>query len=184
VDPEGVPGFIGEVLEASSLVAAQPVVECSSRYLGCGADPAEVLEVRQRKGCCSEAIEAYLKSHGVQVSHGSIHRIMKYNHLPMRTYAPRKQRTYIRFQRAHPDSLWQTHITNYANQHLIAFIDDCSRYVPSASLCLEATTDNVLETLQEALSNGRTPKQILSDHGTQYWSNDGPGRFTNFCEAA
>jgi transposase InsO family protein len=142
----------------------------------------KVLEVRQREGWCSEAIEAYLKAHGVQVSHGSIHTIVKQNHLPMRTYAPRKQRTCIRFQRAHPDSLWQTDITNYANQYLIAFIDDCSRYVPSASLCLEATTDNVLETLQEALSNGRTPKQILSDHGTQYWSNDGPGRFTSFCE--
>jgi len=142
----------------------------------------KVLEVRQREGWCSEAIEAYLKAHGVQVSHGSIHTIIKQNHLPMRTYAPRKQRTYIRFQRAHPDSLWQTDITNYANQYLIAFIDDCSRYVPSASLCLEPTTDNVLETLQEALSNGRTPHQILSDHGTQYWSNPGPGRFTSFCE--
>jgi transposase InsO family protein len=54
--------------------------------------------------------------------------------------------------------------------------------VPAASLHPEATTDNVLETLQEALSNGRTPKQILSDHGTQYWSNDSPGRFTNFCQ--
>jgi transposase InsO family protein len=80
------------------------------------------------------------------------------------------------------DPLWQTDITNYANQYLIAFLDDCSRYVPSASLCLKATTDNVLETLETALSNGRTPRQILSDHGTQYWSNDGPGRFTNFCE--
>jgi len=63
----------------------------------------------------------------------------------------------------------------------IAFLDDCSRYVPAASLRLENTTDTVLETLEEALSAGRIPKQILSDHGTQYWSNDGPGKFTNFC---
>ena len=45
----------------------------------------------------------------------------------------------------------------------------------------EATTDTVLETLEGALASGRTPKQILSDHGTQYWSNDAPGRFTNYC---
>jgi transposase InsO family protein len=50
--------------------------------------------------------------------------------------------------------------------------------VPAASLHSEATTENV----QEALSDGRTPRQILSDHGTQYFSNDGPGRFTDFCE--
>ena len=62
-----------------------------------------------------------------------------------------------------------------------AFLDDCSRYLPAATLGPEATTDTVLETLEEALSAGRTPKQILSDHGTQYWSNDGPGRFTTYC---
>ena len=34
----GFPGFIDEVVEASVLVAAPPVVEGSSRYLGCGTD--------------------------------------------------------------------------------------------------------------------------------------------------
>jgi transposase InsO family protein len=61
-----------------------------------------------------------------------------------------------------------------ANGYLIA-------YIPAASLHTEATTDNVLETLQQALSNGRTPRQILSDHGMQYWSSGGPSRFTDFC---
>jgi transposase InsO family protein len=144
---------------------------------------ARIIQVRLREGWCGEAIAAYLnQQEGIKVSSGSVYTILKENSLITRTYKPRRQRTYIRFQREHPDSLWQTDITNYANQYLIAFLDDCSRYVPSASLCLKATTDNVLETLEEALSNGRTPRQILSDHGTQYWSNDGPGRFTNFCE--
>jgi transposase InsO family protein len=44
-----------------------------------------------------------------------------------------------------------------------------------------STTDTVLKTFKKALSAGRAPRQILSDHGTQYWSNDGPGRFTRFC---
>jgi transposase InsO family protein len=142
---------------------------------------ARVIEIRQREGWCSEAIEAYLKAQGIQVGHGSIHTIIKQNHLPMRTYAPRRRRTYIRWQRADPDSLWQTDIKYYGDRYLIAFLDDCSRYIPAASLCREATTDNVLETLEEALSNGRTPTQILSDHGTQYWSNDSDSRFTSFC---
>lgn len=77
---------------------------------------ARVIEVRQREGWCSEAIEAYLKAHGVQVSYGSIHTIIKQNHLPMHTYTPRRQRTYARFQREHPDSLWQTDIKYYGDE--------------------------------------------------------------------
>jgi transposase InsO family protein len=142
----------------------------------------KVIQLRQQHGWCGEAISAHLRRQRIQVSNGSVYKILHYHTLPIKTYAPRRQRTYIRFQRTHPDSLWQTDIKYYGCQYLIAYIDDCSRYVPAASLHAEATTDNVLETLEEALSNGRTPKQILSDHGTQYWSNDGPGRFTNFCE--
>jgi transposase InsO family protein len=140
-----------------------------------------VLEVRRREGWCSEAIEAYLKAQGVQINHGSIHTILKQNQLITKPYTPRRKRTFTRFQRAHPDSLWQTDIKYYGDRYLMAYLDDCSRYLPAATLSPEATTDTVLETFEEALSAGRTPKQILSDHGTQFWSNDGPGRFTNFC---
>ena len=141
-----------------------------------------IVEVRQREGWCHEAIAAYLnQQEGIKVSCGSVYTTLKRNGLITKSYKPRRRRTFIRFQRAHPDSLWQTDIKYYGQQYLVAFLDDCSRYVPAATLGPESTTDTVLETLEEALSGGRTPKQILSDHGTQYWSNDGPGRFTNFC---
>jgi transposase InsO family protein len=141
----------------------------------------KVIQLRQQHGWCGQAISAHLRRESVEVSNGSVYKILHNHSLPIKTYAPRIKRTYIRFQRAHPDSLWQTDIKYYGDRYLIAFIDDCSRYVPAASLNPESSTDTVLETLQEALSNGRTPKQILSDHGTQSWSNDGPGRFTDFC---
>jgi transposase InsO family protein len=141
-----------------------------------------VIEIRQREGWCHEAIAAYLNQREkIKVSSGSVYTILKGNGFITQPYTPRTRRTFIRFARQHPDSLWQTDIKYYGQQYLIAFIDDCSRYVPAASLNPESTTDIVLETLKEALSAGRTPKQILSDHGTQFWSNDGPGRFTNFC---
>ena len=141
---------------------------------------AKVLQTRRMHGWCAEAIEAHLRSQSVQVSHRSIYLILKRNGMITKTYKPRKQRTFIRFARQHPDSLWQTDITEYGDQYLIAFLDDCSRYVPAVNLFPEATTENVLETLDNALSSGRTPSQILSDHGTQYWSNDSPGRFTAY----
>jgi transposase InsO family protein len=141
-----------------------------------------IIQVRQKEGWCHEAIAAHLNQReSIKVSSGSVYTILKRNGLITKSYKPRRRRTFIRFQRLHPDSLWQTDIKYYGDQYLVAFLDDCSRYVPAASLTPQSTTDTVLETLQEALSAGRTPKQILSDHGTQFWSNDGPGRFTAYC---
>jgi len=143
-----------------------------------------VIDIRQREGWCHEAIAAYLcQQEAIKVSCGSAYTILKRNGFITNPYKPRKQRTFIRFARPYPDSLWQTDITEYSDQYLIAFLDDCSRYLPAAGLYPEATTDNVLETLELALSDGRIPEQILSDHGTQYWSDDGPGRFTTSCES-
>jgi transposase InsO family protein len=142
-----------------------------------------VIEIRQKEGWCSETIEAYLKRQGTQVSHRSITTIIRKHGLPFRSYSPRKQRTYIRFQRAHPDSLWQTDIKYYGSEYLIAYLDDCSRYVPAIELYSEATTDNVLALTDHALSHGRTPGQVLSDHGTQFYSDDGKSRFTLYLEA-
>jgi len=143
---------------------------------------ARVLETRRTHGWCSEAIEAHLRSEGIQVSHGSVYKILKENGLIMKPYTPRRQRSFRRWQRRRPDSLWQTDIKYYGSRYLIAFLDDCSRYLVGASLCRSATTTRILHTLDECLSNGRTPHQILSDHGTQYYSDDGPSQFTSFCK--
>jgi transposase InsO family protein len=141
-----------------------------------------ILEVRQEHGWCAEAIEAYLRTQGIQASHGSIYTILKMNDLITRPYKPRRQRTFIRFQRLHPDSLWQTDIKYYGDRYLIAYLDDCSRYAPALGLFREATTDNVLHVLDDALGNGRVPSQMLTDHGTQYYSDSDKSRFTLYLE--
>ena len=47
-----------------------------------------------------------------------------------------------------------------------------------------ATTDNVLEILEECIMRYGTPKMILSDHGTQWAaSNRGDTRFDEWCES-
>lgn len=64
-------------------------------------------------------------------------------------------------------------------------IDDLVRSLDSsAKVAMESCSYfyPLYNRLEEALSNGRTPIQILSDHGTQYWSNDADSRFTNFCK--
>ena len=143
----------------------------------------KVIQLRQQHGWCGEAISAHLRREGLRVSNGSIYKILHNHALPVKEYAPRRKRTYIRFQRTHPDSLWQTDIKYYGDRYLIAFLDDCSRYVPSAILCEHATTRRILKLLDETLSLGRIPGQILSDHGTQFYSEDGGSQFTAYLKA-
>jgi putative transposase len=143
----------------------------------------KVIQLRQQYAWCGEAISAHLRREGVKVSNGSIYAILHHHALPVKSYTPRRRRTYIRFQRTHPDSLWQTDIKYYGDRYLIAFLDDCSRYVPSAILCKHATTRRILRLLDETLSRGRIPRQILSDHGTQFYSEDGGSQFTAYLEA-
>jgi len=145
---------------------------------------ARIIQVRLREGWCGEAIAAYLnQQERIKVSSGSVYKIIKECNLITRTYKPRRQRSYIRFQRTHPDSLWQTDIKYYGDEYLIAYLDDCSRYVPAIELYMEATTDNLLTLTDSALSHGRTPSQVLSDHGPQYYSNNSKSRFTLYLEA-
>ena len=142
-----------------------------------------VIQLRQQHGWCGQAISAHLKRQRVEVSNGSVYTILHNHAFPVKEYAPRRRKTYIRFQREHPDSLWQTDIKYYGDRYLIAFLDDCSRYVPSATLCKHATTTRILKLLDETLSRGRIPGQILSDHGSQFYSEDGGSQFTAYLEA-
>lgn len=108
-----------------------------------------VVQIRQQEGWCHEAIAAYLnQKENIKVSSGSVYLILKRNGLITKPYKPRRQRTYIRFARQHPDSLWQTDIKYYGDRYLIAYLDDCSWYIPAASIYREAATENVLETLE------------------------------------
>ena len=66
---------------------------------------------------------------------------------------------------------------------MIAYLGDCSRYVPATEPYSEATTDNVLTLTDCALSHGRTSGQVLGDHGPRFCSDDPESRFTSYLES-
>jgi hypothetical protein len=111
-----------------------------------------VIQLRQQHGWCGEAISAHLRREGIDVSNGSIYKMIHNHALPVKAYAPRRRRTYICFQRGRPDSLWQTDIKYYGREYLIAFLEECSRYVPNAILCEHVTTKTILKLLDVTLS--------------------------------
>ena len=136
----------------------------------------QVIELRKKTGWNEKSIAKH-----VDIGHTTVYKILKSNGLINQLDKPRKQRTYRSFCRKHPDSLWQTDIKIHEDRYLVAYIDDCSRYVLDAIMMDSATTHNIIEHLK-GLFEFRIPRQILTDHGTQYWSRHGKSEFDLFCE--
>lgn len=99
----------------------------------------------------------------------------------------RKPRQPRRFERATPNDLWATDITNIIlaggqTVFMIAFIDDHSRYIVSWGVYASCVSELVLEVLRRGISTYGKPKDILSDHGPQYWVRRGKTLFQKFLQ--
>lgn len=89
-----------------------------------------------------------------------------------------------RFCASFPNEMWQIDYVDLgAGTHLLSVIDDHSRKILSKNISYSWTTDDVLRIIKEAIMEHGTPKTILSDHGTQWYStHGGNSRFDEFCD--
>lgn len=92
-------------------------------------------------------------------------------------YKSREQKQgYKKFQREKPNDLWQVDIAgvqtvgHLRQVYLIAFIDDCSRFVVAAEYFRTQKGTNVFKVLRDAICSHGRPNQILADRGTQFWN--------------
>jgi transposase InsO family protein len=123
------------------------------------------------------------RNHKIKLSDYYVHKVLvERNEI---TKQPEKgfRYKYIKFQRQHPNSMWQTDWKWLSDEEcwLTAYLDDCSRFVVGSAKYTEATTDNTLELFHHAGEKHGYPKQILSDHGCQYWTKNG-SRYTRELE--
>jgi len=117
-----------------------------------------------------DKIKAWLERQGMHIGQRTVYRIICKWGLNRPLSKPRKRLRYIRWERENPNDLWQTdwkHVP-WMNKWLIAYLDDHSRMVVAAGLYDEATAENALATLKEAVMRYGTPRQILTDNGTQF----------------
>lgn len=141
-----------------------------------------VVHLREKRGWGPQKIEAHFKQQGVLLGHTTIYGIIKAMELNPPLQKPRKQRTYKCWQRRHPNSLWQTDFKIVKGRYLNAFIDDASRFVSGAELFDQARVDNVLWLFEQAIHEYGKPKQVLTDHGSQFYSmRGGTAQFDSFC---
>jgi len=93
-----------------------------------------------------------------------------------------------RFERAKPGQLWQTDLFCFTMKrqnrrlHLVAFMDDHSRFITGYALHGVASTEMVIEALRAALTAFGAPEELLTDNGPQYCTWRGRSRFSKECE--
>lgn len=65
---------------------------------------------------------------------------------------------------------------------LVGILDDHSRFVPGSEIFTEGTAENVIWLLDKAIHEFNKPREILTDHGTQFWSvRRGESAFETYC---
>ena len=143
---------------------------------------AKVTHLRLETGWCPHKIAGYLTNQNMQISHMTAYRIIRQAGLNHPLTKPRIKRTYKRWQRRHPNSLWQCDLKLVAPRWLIGILDDHSRFIPGSDLFDEGTAENVIWLFDRAVHEYGKPRETLTDHGSVFWSvRKGESSFDRYC---
>ena len=129
-----------------------------------------VLEVRQHHPLSAVTLEKILDEQGVHIGHNRIHKILKNEGLAKDEPHKQRRRTWIRYERRYSNSLSHADWFEWQGRQIILFEDDASRFITGYGVFQNATTKNSLTVLENAIHQYGTPKQLMTDHGTQFTS--------------
>ena len=139
--------------------------------------------LRREKSWGPQLIAGYLGTRDIKVGSTTVYRILCREGLNHPLTKPRTKRTYTRWQRRHPNSLWQCDLKVVGARWLITILDDHSRYVTASEIFKEGTAENVISLLDQAIREYSKPREILTDHGSQFWSvRRGESNFDTYCQ--
>ena len=132
----------------------------------------KVIEIRTRDDYGKEKIHFVLGKEGFSVSQRQIQRILDEQGLTDPCPKRKGKRKYVRFQWPMSNYMWHCDWSEYQGKQYCIFIDDRSRKIMAAGVFDNATTENALFVLHQAiLINGVCPVVILSDKGAQFYAN-------------
>lgn len=92
-----------------------------------------------------------------------------------------------RFEYSRPNELWQTDLFTFMLKrqrqrvHLVAYLDDFSRFVVGFGLHASASGALVREIFEQAIANHGAPVHVLTDNGAQYHTWRGKSAFFKLC---
>jgi putative transposase len=96
------------------------------------------------------------------------------------------RKNYIKFERDFPNDMWQVDFKGWdvlghlGKLHLLAFMDDRSRYIVKARWFRTDRAHHVLRLLRDAFESCGLPNNILSDNGSQFKNIQGDTNTTRY----
>lgn len=129
-----------------------------------------VLEIRQHHPLNAVTLEKILTEQGIHIGHNRIHQILKENGLVKNEPHKQRRRKWIRYERRYSNSLWHADWFEQTNEQIILFEDDASRFITGFGVFSNANAKNSNQVLHQAILTYGCPKQMMTDHGTQFTS--------------
>jgi len=117
------------------------------------------------------------------LGHSTINKILNKNNLCHESKSKGKRIKYIRWQRQHPNSLWQIDHTDEQEKgyYTLSVIDDCSRYSLALTKINIASTEVIVHILDELIKKYQKPREILSDNGSCFGGKSKHSKFDRWC---
>lgn len=140
----------------------------------------QVLNLRRKTGWGENKIALQ-----IPLSHTTINQILNANSLCKNSKNKGKRKKWVRWQRKHPNSLWQIDHTDEQdklNCYTLSVLDDCSRYSLALEKLNNVTTAVVTNILDSLIRKHGKPREILTDNGSAYGSSSEHSRFDRWCK--
>ena len=133
-----------------------------------------VIDLRNKTGWGENKIADF-----VDISSWSVNKILNKHKLTEPNKRKKKRLKYIRWQRKHPNSLWQIDHSDQKidNKYVISVIDDCSRKSLAFLPVNRVTTDVVIKLIDNLIETYGKPREILTDNGSAYGLKSKHSRF-------
>lgn len=137
-----------------------------------------VVDLRNKTGWGENKIVDF-----VDIGHTTINKVLNKHNLCNPTKIRVKRIKYIRWQREHPNSLWQMDLSDQKidRKYCFAIIDDFSRYCLGIFALNNATTQILISILDRLIKIHGRPREILTDNGAVFGLRSKHSKFDRWC---
>jgi len=139
----------------------------------------KIIRLRNKTGWGEDKLATQFSN----LSHKLINKILNKHNLTNPNPRRKKRLKYIRWQRKHPNSLWQMDVSDQKikDKYCFAVIDDCSRYCIGLIDLNRVTTAVVTHILDELARVHGYPREILTDNGSVFGLRSKHSKFDRWC---
>jgi transposase InsO family protein len=142
----------------------------------------DILSLRDKTGWGSKKLLDHLKN--LDLSPRCVDGILSKHSRIRPSKAKGKRVKWVRWQRKHPNSLWQIDHTDEqekSDSYTLSALDDATRYSLALVKMKIVTTKNVTLILEQLIKKYGKPRQILTDNGSAYGGKSIHSRFDRWC---